>query len=169
MNITIDASAITAMAEAWKRAPQIVIEELTAATLRAENALLEKVVELTPVGAHGFLRASMETQTPEVLGNTVLGMVGTPMSYAEPVELGTKPHPVSAAGVMSIEDWVRHKLGVPEEDVKRVTSNVVWKIRMRGTPAVGMFHRGLAHKRTELAGIFEDAAGWIVQRLAGTV
>lgn len=170
MNITIDASAITTLNEAWKHAPEMVIEELTAATYEGEMLLEREVKELTPtgVGAAGGLKGNIQSQTPEVLGNNVIGMVGSTLNYAESVELGTRPHPVSADGVMAIEDWVRHKLGISDDEAEGIAYAIAWKIRMRGTPAVGMFHRGLAYSRTQLAAIYEAAAVRITQRLAGT-
>jgi len=169
MNIQIDASAISNLGEAWKLAPEMVIEELTAATYQAEMLLERETKELTPVGvgSAGGLRGNIQSQTPKVLSDTVIGMVGSTLNYAESVELGTRPHPVSAAGVLAIEDWVRHKMGITDKEAERVANAVAWKIRMRGTPAVGMFHRALAYNQAQLGGIFETAAGRIGQRLAG--
>lgn len=161
-----NAVTLNMLIDAWKRAPEMVAEELTAATYEAEMLLERETKELTPVGAQGFLRASIESLEPQVMGDTVIGVVGSPMSYAESVELGTKPHPVSDAGVASIEDWVRHKLGITDKEAERVAYAVAWKIRMRGTPAVGMFHRALAHNKTQVAGMYEAAAGRIVKRLS---
>lgn len=169
MYIQIDASAISNLSEAWKLAPEMMIEELTAATYQAEMLLERETKELTPVGvgSAGGLRGNIQSQTPEVLSDTVIGMVGSTLNYAESVELGTRPHPVSAAGVLAIEDWVRHKLGITDKEAERVANAVAWKIRMRGTPAVGMFHRALAYNQAQLGGIFETVAGRIGQRLAG--
>lgn len=178
MNIRIDASAISQLGEAWKLAPEMVIEELTAATYRAEMLLERETKEIlrqpdanghnhVGVGGAGGLLGSIHSEIPSVLSNTVIGMVGSTMNYAESVELGTRPHPVSDQGVAAIDDWVRHKLGIPAEEAQRVAEAVVWKIRMHGTPAVGMFHRGLAYSQAQLGTIFEVAAGRIGQRLAG--
>ena len=171
MNIHIDASAISALGEAWKLAPEMVIQELTAATYKAEMLLERETKELTPVGvgSAGGLRGSIRSEMPHVLGNTVIGVVGSAMSYVESVELGTRPHPVSAEGVLAIEDWVKHKLGITDKEAQRVANAVAWKIRMRGTPAVGMFHRGLAYSRAQIGAIFRVAAGRIGQRLTGAV
>lgn len=171
MNTSIDVRQVVALGDAWKLAPEMVVEELTDATWRAEGLLLNAVAELTPVGVGGAsgIKGSLQMQEPQVLSDTVLGMMGSALSYTESVEMGTKPHPVSDQGVAAIDDWVRYKLGIPAEEAQRVAEAVVWKIRMRGTPAVGMFHRGLAYSQAQLAGIFEDAAGRIVQRLAAGV
>lgn len=171
MDIQIDAQAISTLSGAWKRAPEMVIEELTAATYEAEMLLERATKELTPVGvgSAGGLRGNIHSETPAVLGDTVIGVMGSSLIYAEAVELGTKPHPVSEAGVAAIEDWVRYKLGITDKEAQRVANAVAWKIQMRGTPAVGMFHRALAHNKTQVGGIFNAAAGRIAQRLAGAV
>lgn len=163
-------SAVTLnmLIDAWKRAPEMVAEELTAATYDAEMLLELETKELTPVGvgSAGGLRGNIHSEVPQVMGDTVLGVMGSSLAHTEAVELGTKPHPVSAAGVASIEDWVRHKLGITDKEAERVANAVAWKIRMRGTPAVGMFHRALAHNKAQVAGMYEAAAGRIVKRLA---
>jgi hypothetical protein len=169
MFIEIDASSLVDLSDAWQRSPEIVIEELTAATFEAQMLLERETKELTPVGvgAAGGLRGNIQSDVPQVLGETVIGMVGTNLNYAEAVELGTKPHPVSAAGVASIEDWVRYKLGISAEEAVRVAEAVAWKIRMFGTPGYGMFHRALAYNEAQLAGIFEAAGQRIGERLTG--
>ena len=170
MHIQIDASDLVKLSEAWKRAPEMVIEELTRATYEAEMLLERETKELTPVGVHNALRGSIHSQMPEVLGNTVIGVVGSPMKYAQAVELGREPGKwVGYEGVAAIEDWVRHKLGIPAEEAERVANAVAWKIHLYGTPAVGMFHRALAYNQTRVGAMFETAAGRIGQRLAGAV
>jgi hypothetical protein len=66
-----------------------------------------EVKERTPA-AHGTLKQSISSEVHE-LGDAVIGVVGSPLAYAVPVELGTRPHfpPVDA-----IEDWVNVKLGM---------------------------------------------------------
>lgn len=169
MDIQIDAREIINLSEAWRLAPEMVIEELTAATYEAEKLLERETKERTPVGvgSAGGLRGDIQSQAPEVLSDTVIGMVGSTLNYAESVELGTRPHPVSAEGVLAIEGWVRHKLGITDKDAERVANAVAWKIRMRGTPAVGMFHLGLSYNKAQVGAIFQTAGGRIGQRLAG--
>jgi hypothetical protein len=165
MEMHVDIGTLAMLGDAWKRAPDMVIEELTAATYKAEMLLERETKELTPVGVNAALRDNIYSQVPEVLGDTVIGMMGSTLNYAEAVELGTQPHAVSEAGVLAIEDWVRHKLGIAAEEAQRVAEAVAWKIRMRGTPAVGMFHRALAWNKQQLEQIYAAAAGRIAQRL----
>lgn len=167
MFIEIDTSSLVTVSHAFARAPEMVIEEMMAATVEAQMLLERETKELTPVGvgAAGGLRGNIQSDVPQVLGDTVIGMVGSTLNYAEAVELGTKPHPVSAAGVQSIEDWVRYKLGISAEDAERVANAVAWKIRMKGTQGKFMFTRTLEAQKRGLATIFESAAVRITQRL----
>lgn len=167
MDFRADIDTMAALEGAWKIAPQMVIEELTAATYEAEMLLERETKDLTPVGVGGAggLRGNIQSDVPQVLGNTVIGVMGSTLNYAEAVELGTYPHAVSAAGVQAIEDWVRHKLGIGDKEAQRVADAVAWKIRMHGTPAVGMFHRALSWNKAQLEQIYAAAAGRIVQRL----
>lgn len=152
------------LSDLWRRAPQIAREELTAAMEESTIALQTAVAELTPVGAHGLLRQSIAAQPIQHLSDQVIGVVGTSLNYAEPVELGTRPHmpPVEA-----LEDWVRAKLGIEDDQVERVAFLVARKISISGTPAAGMFHRGLNAMRAQIAERFQAARDRIVARLAG--
>ena len=155
-----DAAALN---ELWRRAPQIAREELTAAMEESTIALQAAVAEMTPVGAHGLLRQSIHALPVQQLSDQVIGVVGTSLNYAEPVEMGTRPHmpPVEA-----LEDWVKAKLGVEDDQVQRVAYAVARKIAVSGTPAAGMFHRGLNAMRAAIALRFEAARNRIVERLS---
>lgn len=165
MHIQFEATKIYSLAELWMLAPEIVIEELTGAVWESEMALEEAIKDRTPTGVTSALRDGIYSLPPQVLSGSVIGVTGSPSKYAEPVELGTKPHAVSAEGVDAIEDWVRLKLGISGEEAQRVADSVAWKIRMRGTPAAGMCHRGLAYKKDEVLAGFEAATVRIVQRM----
>lgn len=151
------------LAAAWAKAPDVVREELTAAMEASLAGLQPAVQELTPIGAYGLLRQSEIAQPVQTLADQVIGVVGTSLNYAEAVELGTRPHmpPVEA-----LEDWVKAKLHVDEADAHRVAFLVARKIAISGTPAVGMFHRGLNSQKAVIAQRFEAARNRIVARLA---
>jgi hypothetical protein len=151
------------LSAAWHKAPDVVREELYGAMEESLIGLQAAVQDLTPVGAYGLLRQSELAQPVEALADQVIGVVGTSLQYAEAVELGTKPHfpPIEA-----LEDWVKAKLHVDDADVKRVAFLVARKISISGTPAIGMFHRGLNKTREQIAQRFELARNRIVERLA---
>lgn len=165
--VRIDLQGWAELDAAWRQAPDMVRRELTAAMYEAEALLEREVKDLTPVGVGGGggLRGSIAAQEPEVLSDQVIGVVGTAMAHAVPVELGTKPHfpPVEA-----LEEWVRRKLGVDEKRVRNVAFLVARKIAARGTPAFGMFHRAFNAHRAQVAGMFEAARNRVVARLAGS-
>jgi len=163
VNITFDLPNTVELAAAWRCAPDVVREELTAAMEESEILLQAAVQELTPVGASGLLRESELAQPVQQLSDQIIGVVGTSINYAESVELGTAPHfpPVEA-----LEDWVKAKLHVDDADVHRVAFLIARKISISGTPAAGMFHRGLNKVRETIAQRFETARNRIVERLA---
>lgn len=166
VRIDVDLRGAVELSDMFRRAPDLCREELTRAMLEAELLLQREVKELTPVGVGGAggLRGSVTALTPQVAGDSVLGVVGSPLNYAEPVEMGTRPH---FPPVEPLEDWVRQKLDVTEDEVPGVALAIARKIAARGTPAVGMFHRAFAANRPQVAQMFEAARARIVHRLGG--
>lgn len=153
------------LSDLWRRAPEMCRQELTAAMLEAELLLQREVKELTPVGVGGGgLRGSITALNPRAVGDSVIGVVGSPLNYAEPVEVGTRPH---FPPLEPLEDWVRQKLDVAEEEVPGVALAIARKIAARGTVAVGMFHRAFAANRAQVARMFQAATRRIVVRLGG--
>jgi hypothetical protein len=162
MMLAIGLEGFAELDAAWRRAPDIVREEMTGAMWEAELLLERAVQEKTPVGVY-VLRPSISARAPEVSQDVVIGEVGTSVAHAVPVELGTRPHfpPVEA-----LEDWVMRKLGVPEQEAHGVAFLVARKIAARGTPAVGMFHRSFTEKQPQVEIIFANARSRIAERLA---
>ena len=164
-NIEIDFTEIVAMEDAFRQAPQIVMDELIAATLQSTLLAERETRERTPVGVggDGGLKGSIAAQEPRVLENQVIGVTGSPLNYVIPVEIGTRPHfpPVSA-----LTDWVRIKLGVPEEEVEEVAFLVARKIAAKGTEGARMFARMFTANEAQFAAIYRAARDRIVQRMA---
>lgn len=161
--VKLDLEGFAELEAAWKRAPDIVREELTGAMWEAEMLLEPAVQEKTPVGAFGTLKDGIAAQEPEVSEAGVLGVVGTSVAHAIPVEIGTRPH---FPPVQPLEDWVMKKLGVPEREAHGVAFAIARKIAQRGTLAVGMFHRAFNEKRPNVEVIFAGARRRIRDRLA---
>ena len=103
MNISIDATEVLDLADAWNEAPELVQRELIAATLEGELLLEREIKEDTPTGVTGQLRASITAHEPVVAANSVAGVVGTSLAHALPVELGTRPH---FPPLEPLVDWV---------------------------------------------------------------
>lgn len=160
--IAVNLPGLEALQAAFAQAPAICIEELAKAMTEADTLLEREVKDATPT-AQGTLRASIG-HTEEVSESGVIGMVTSPLNYAEPVELGTRPHfpPIEA-----LIDWVVLKLGVPEKDARSVAFLVARKISRVGTPAWGMFNRTFAWQQSQVEGYFEQALDRITARLAG--
>jgi hypothetical protein len=165
MMVKIDLEGFAELDAAWRLAPDIVREEMTAAMLESDLLLEREVKEKTPVGVGGAggLKGSIAAQEPEISSDVVLGVVGTAMAHAVPVEIGTRPH---FPPVQPLEDWVIAKLGVPEKDAHGVAFLVARKIAARGTLAVGMFHRAFNEQRPKVEAIFAAARQRIAERLA---
>ena len=163
--IEIDYTEIVAMQDAFRRAPDIVMNELIGATVQSTLLAERETRDRTPVGVggDGGLRGSIAAQEPSVLEAEVIGETGSPLAYVIPVELGTRPHfpPVSA-----LTDWVRHKLGVPEEEVEDVAFLVARKISIHGTEGARMFHRMFGANEAQFAAIYRAARDRVVARMA---
>lgn len=161
--IRIDIDGLDELRAAWRQAPEIVRAELTAAMGEADSLLEREVKEATPT-AHGLLRGSI-FGVEEVSDTQVLGVVGTAMKHAIPVELGSKPH---FPPIEPLIDWVRVKLGITgDKEAKAAAFAIARTIASRGTLGVGMFHRTFARERAHLDTIFAGARNRIAARLAG--
>ncbi|WP_316978046.1 hypothetical protein [Shumkonia mesophila] len=167
ISIHLDTQQAAAVARAFGEAPEIVIEELAAAAWKSELLLERETKENTPVGIGGGagLKGSISAREPEVLADGVIGMVGTPLVHAVPVELGTKPH---FPPIQPLADWARLKLGVRPEEARSVGYLIARKIAARGTEGAFMFTRALDSCRAQIEGYFAAAAGRILARVAGS-
>lgn len=162
----VEIEGLDELRAAWAKAPEIVRHELTRAMWEAELIVQRATQERTPRGAYEALHGSLGVQAaqpPQISGETILGVVGTALPYAIPVELGTKPH---FPPVLSLVDWVIAKLGVPESEAKGVAFLVARKIARTGTKGVGMFRKGWEASEPRVRRAFEDARRRIADRLA---
>lgn len=160
--ISIDAHEVVDLAAAWKQAPEIVAEELTRSILESELLLEREVKEGTPT-ATGVLRESIGARPPQRLADSVIGVVGTSISYAIPVELGTKPHFPPAT---ALADWARIKLGVSADEAQRVGFLIARAISRRGTKPAAMFQRAFQQQRGQVEAILRRGVEAIARRLA---
>ena len=153
------------MARAWAQAPEVVIEEMTAATLESELLLEREVKEETPIGVGGGagLKGSISAREPQVLADTVIGEIGTPLLYAIPVEFGSKPH---RPPVQPLADWAQAKLGVAPEKAESVGYAIANKIAKVGTKGAFMFTKAFEANRAQIELIYAAARARIVDRLA---
>lgn len=137
LQILNDQRVIRALGES----PELFAEAFVPAAWEAALLVQREVVERTPRGATAALANSIQARDPEILPEGVIAAVGTSLSYAEPVELGTRPH---MPPVEPIQLWVQAKLGISDpEEAERVAYLIAWKIKARGTEGAFMFEKGL--------------------------
>lgn len=163
---TIDYSELKGIEDAYRRAPKIVSEELLAAVTEADLLIFRELSERVPVGAGGAagLKGSLFHQE-EVNGAIASGLVSTPLSYAVPVELGTKPH---FPPIEPLIDWVKARLGIStEKEARGVAFLIARKIAVRGTAAQHPFGLTFQAVEAQVFDIFDRATGRIAERLAG--
>lgn len=162
MNVAFEMTGWDELQAAFRRAPQLLREELGRAMTEADQLLEREVKDLTPT-ASGLTRNSIFSHE-QALESGALGVVGTAQPHAVYVELGTKPH---FPPLEPLQDWVRTKLGLPEKEARGVAYLIARAIAARGTLGVGMFHRAFARNRSQVEAIFERARDRIAARLAG--
>ncbi len=164
--VRMDIQQSAALQSAAERMPDIYIDEMTGATWEAELLFERDVKELTPVGigGGGGLRGSISSREPVVLANNVIGEVGTPLSYAVPVELGTEPH---MPPIQPLADWAEQVLGIGGNEAWRVGTAIAFKIKARGTEGAFMFERGLKANEKHIQVIYSRAAKRIIDRVEG--
>ena len=161
----IDAAELFDFAALLENVPEVAVPELHAAVVEGSLLLEREVKERTPVGigGGGGLRGNIAAQPPAVLGNEVIGVVGTAMAYAVPVELGTRPH---FPPIQPLRDWVRLKLGISdEEEIEDVAWRVARKIAIRGTEGAHMFEHAFNANQDRVQAIFAAAYERIMQQL----
>jgi hypothetical protein len=149
------------LASAWEKAPQIVSEELERFMEGATLFLEGEVKERTPA-AHGTLKQSFTSEVRR-LSDSVIGVVGSPLAYAIPVELGTRPHfpPVDA-----LMDWVKVKLGIDGPEARNVAFLVARKIAARGTQGAFMVKKAFDAGKAELERQFRITVEAVKRRLS---
>jgi hypothetical protein len=135
---------------AFEVAPQAMRDEMLRAMTLADELLVREAAERAPA-AHGTLRSSIFGEE-WIAGDSVLGLVASPLEYAVYVELGTKPH---FPPIEPLIDWVRVKFHKSEEEARGIAFLVARKIAERGTLGVGMFNRAFAANIGQVERIFD--------------
>ncbi|WP_119304958.1 hypothetical protein [Dongia deserti] len=165
MRIEIDASKVAAVADAWRYAPDLMAEELVNGVWEA-SLYLERLVKDNTETASGNLRSSVGAREPRRIGEDVIGVVGTSLGYAIPVELGTKPH---FPPVQALSEWARLKFGLPPEEAEEVGYAVARKIAREGTKGHFMFQRAFSDGEATVQAILTRAAERGLQRLGKAI
>lgn len=140
----------------------VVREEQRAATEEGMAQLADAILPVTPVH-RGLLRKGVQTRLSDDASG-VLGRVFNAVTYAQPVEYGSRPHFPPLA---PLQRWAELKLGVPKKESRSVAFLIARKISKKGTPAARMFAKGLDAKRSAVVARFEQMNARIVARLRG--
>ncbi len=163
MKYTLDVTPGQGYADFLRRAPEITRTELGAGLDEASMLYTREVKEATPVGVTGLLRQSIANERRDE-GDTLAARTFSPLNYAAPVELGTRPH---YPPIEPLEDWVRRKLNVTEEsDVTRIARLIQWKIGRKGTKSRDMFGSTLGRLTPQLVEIVSRARNRLIDRLS---
>lgn len=165
-DIKIDVKPLAMAASAFEAAPVVVEEELTAAAWRSELLLERESKENAPVGigGGGGFKGSISAREPRVMGNSVLGQVGSPLNYAVPIEIGSKPH---MPPVQPLADWAQMKLGIPPAEASGVGFAIARKIAKKGTEGSHAFERAFKAGEPQVRRFFEQAATRVAERIGG--
>lgn len=146
-----DARVLAALGDS----PELFARTFEPAVWQASLLAQREIVERTPRGVTTALANSIQARDPEILADGVIGAVGTSLDYAEPVELGSRPH---FPPIEPLQLWVQAKLGISDPDEsERVAYAIAWKIKARGTEGAFMFRDGLAAVEDQVRAIYSRA------------
>lgn len=148
------------VAIAFRQAPDVVEKVGMRALIKATALLEREIKERTPFGVSGLLRQSISAHEPYRSGfDNMIGVVATPLNYAVPVELGSKPH---YPPIEPIKEWVVKKLGISFEQAESVARTIAFKIKAHGTKGAFMFAKGFEANKAQV----QQILGQVPQQIA---
>lgn len=164
-SLYLSISGLDALRRGFEQAPDATRRELLGtmkhATLLVEREAKDRTPRVTGQTAASI--ASDAFSTP--VG--VIGTVGSSQAALTFVELGTKPHTVSAEGREALAEWAVKRLGVSKKEAPRVAFLIARKIARKGTKAQRPLADAIAATEGQVLRLFEDAAGRVAGLLAG--
>lgn len=161
LSVTVDDDLVR---RALSAAPQIIDEELVPAVFEAQMLLEREVRDLTPTSGAGTLRDSIGALPITFTESAMIAEVGTSLSYAQPVEEGSKPH---RPPVEPIAEWVQRKLGKRPDEAKGIAWAISTKIAKVGSVGRFMFRDGLAATQAQILEIIGGSVAAAVRRIGG--
>ena len=170
MDIVVDTSQVTQLAELWQRAPDITREEMLRAITECDLLTQGELMQKLPKGAggvHGSGLAGTIFREEQPLDDNVLGLVATKEPYAEYLELGTRPHRVGPSAIDSLVDWVEARIGLHDDEAEDMAQGIAWKIRRQGTEANPVWQQTYARLQGAYLVKFQEGVQRITVRLAG--
>lgn len=144
-----------------RRGQQVLMDETNAAMNRAVNDVLSELKPRVPEGVTGLLRKSFVTSITGTPVN-VIGRITSPLDYATPVDLGTKPHFPPSDALIS---WVERKLGVSDKEARSVAFLVARKISRVGTEGAEFSRDAVAAAKDRVSSDFAAVPSRVARRL----
>lgn len=161
MKFDVNAAELERMAAAFARAPALATQVFAQAMDESVLMMQREITSASPVGAGGQLRNSWSSDV-NLQGVTVVGLVGTPIEYAEAVELGTRPH---FPPVAPIQDWVESKLGLQGKEARSVAFAIATKISKVGTKPQYIVRDQVRANESQIQRFFAEAVQTFSRRL----
>lgn len=155
MDITIDIDPRLKEFSGSRDFQRIVREEYVKAMRESTVFLAGDVKPETPF-AFGILRNSILPHTL-VSNGDVMGFVTTPVTYAQPVEEGSRPH---WAPIEPLKLWAKRKLGD-----ESIAFRVQRAIARHGTRAHKMFERTFQKDKDKVFAAFDRAVDRMLRKL----
>jgi len=152
LSANFDISGLRALAERYPQAyKREVVTVMDLVVRRLEGAVVAK----TPKGVGGAagLAGSIFGEV-RTLGQSITGVVGTPLEYGLVVELGRRPGK-RMPPIAPIQLWAQRKLGLDEHEAKSAAFAIARKISIKGFEGKHMFGQSL-----------DELTPWIRQMLA---
>lgn len=162
-SISLELNGFDELATLWQQAPEIVQREMIAAAEESAMLLQREVVERTPKGASGLLGSSVLAHPVTFFEGDVISLTGTSLSYAVPVELGTKPH---FPPLQPLVEWAEVVLGLEGKEAQSAAFAIARKISRQGTEGKFMFRDAFASADGFIKNRFSQAMVNIRQALA---
>lgn len=164
-SLHLSIAGLDALRRGFEQAPEATRREMLGTMTQATLLLEREAKERTPK-ATGLTAASIASDAFSTPAG-VIGTVGSSQASLSFVELGTKPHAVSAEGREALAEWAVKRLGVSRKEAPRVAFLVARKIARRGTKAQRPLGEAIAATEGQVLRMFEDAAARVAAYLAG--
>jgi hypothetical protein len=165
LSVEFDPKDVRRMLRAWDRAPEIMEVEMRAFFKSVTARFHEDVVQLmdmSEVSATGALRTSIIGRVEILPGIGIEAAVGSPLTYAVPVELGTRPHMPPVAPLVN---WAIKRLGVRGREAQRAGRAIAFKIAREGTKGKFMFTDAFAENKPQIEAGFKIAVARAIRRI----
>lgn len=138
---------------AFMQAPQLVERDLLAWTETTAAHLTDEITSLTPKDT-GLLQQSIKPSVTQVGALGVSAVIGTPLSYALPVEFGAKPHDIVPKNGKALHFMMR---GIP------IT---VKKVHHPGSKGYFMFTQAFEANVTQVQDSFVRMVERVIAKIA---